>query len=194
MLRMLASAYDPIRLVIERRKDQMARLPWTIRVKHEDGAKRPTAAQLPPQTRGMIREITEFFKHPYDELSFRDWLRMLLEDLLVLDAPSLFCERDQIGNLVALAPIDGSTIKRVIDERGRTSRAFRWDGEPFVWCGETVNLANFQDLGFKIAGGLLYPPAFQQVLKGLPAVNYTTWDLVYRPMNPRSHASTACRQ
>src|SRR6266404_2244848 len=33
-LRALASAYDPLRLVIERRNDQMTRLSWTIRAKH----------------------------------------------------------------------------------------------------------------------------------------------------------------
>ena len=32
---------------------------------------------------------------------------------------------------------------------------------------------------------LVYPPAFQQVLKGLPAVDYSTLDLLYRPMNLR---------
>src|SRR5690349_15467633 len=32
-LRALAEAYDPIRLIIERRKDQLTRLPWSIRPK-----------------------------------------------------------------------------------------------------------------------------------------------------------------
>jgi hypothetical protein len=185
-LRMLAGAYDPVRLIIERRKDQMARLPWVIRVKHEDGGRRHTGAQLSSQTRGLIKDVTHFFKHPYDELSFRDWMRMIVEDLLVLDAPSLYCERDSIGNLVALSPIDGGTIKPVMDERGRLPRPFRWDGQPFVWCGETVNTGNYQAIGCKIANGLLYVPAFQQALKGLPAVNYTSWDLVYKPMNLRT--------
>jgi hypothetical protein len=39
-LRALADSYDPLRLIIERRKDQMTRLPWTIRVKHDDSKKR----------------------------------------------------------------------------------------------------------------------------------------------------------
>jgi hypothetical protein len=113
-------------------------------------------------------------------------MRMIIEDLLVLDAPSLYCERDEIGNLVALSPIDGAAIKPVMDERGRLPRPFKWDGQPFVWCGETVNLNNYQAIGCRIANGLLYVPAFQQILKGLPAVNLTTWDLIYRPMNMRT--------
>ena len=32
-----------------------------------------------------------------------------------------------------------------------------------------------------------YPPAYQQVLKGLPAVNYSARDIIYRPRNVRAH-------
>ena len=185
-LRMLAEAFDPVRLIIERRKDQMARLPWAIRVKHE-GRKRPTAAQLSPQTRGLIRDVEQFFKHPTSNLNFRSWMRMLVEDVLVLDAPTIFCERDPNGNLISLSVTDGSTIKVVIDDKGRIPRPFRWNGQPFLSDGATVNTSNYAELGFKIADRLLYPVAYQQVLKGMPAVNLTTWDMYYKPMNLRSH-------
>ena len=164
----------------------MARLPWAIRVKHE-GRKRPTAAQLSPQTRGLIRDVEQFFKHPTSNLNFRSWMRMLVEDVLVLDAPAIFCERDPNGNLISLSVTDGSTIKVVIDDKGRIPRPFRWNGQPFLWDGATVNTSNYAELGFKIADGLLYPVAYQQVLKGMPAVNLTTWDMYYKPMNLRSH-------
>ena len=36
-------------------------------------------------------------------------------------------------------------------------------------------------------GTTIYPPAYQQVLKGLPAVNYSARDIVYRPRNVRAH-------
>jgi phage portal protein BeeE len=36
-------------------------------------------------------------------------------------------------------------------------------------------------------GSMVYPPAYQQVLKGLPAVNYAARDIVYRPRNVRAH-------
>jgi hypothetical protein len=190
-LRMLASAYDPIKLIIERRKDQMCRVPWAIRVKQDSG-KRPTSEQLSPQTRGLIKDVTQFFKYPAANLSYRSWLRMVLDDLLILDAPALYCERDPAGTLLALSPTDGSTIKITIDEKGRLPRAFKWSGEPFVWCGETVTTANYAHLGFKIADGLLYPPAFQQNLHGMPAVNLTTWDLIYKPINLRTHGVYGC--
>ncbi len=34
---------------------------------------------------------------------------------------------------------------------------------------------------------MVYPPAYQQVLKGLPAVNYAARDIIYRPRNVRAH-------
>ena len=36
-------------------------------------------------------------------------------------------------------------------------------------------------------GTMVCPPAYQQVLKGLPAVNYSARDIVYRPRNVRAH-------
>jgi hypothetical protein len=52
----------------------------------------------------------------------------------------------------------------VIDDWGRTPR-------PFATADGTT----------------IYPPAYQQVLKGLPAVNYSARDIVYRPRNVRAH-------
>ncbi|MGH6975881.1 MAG: phage portal protein, partial [Stellaceae bacterium] len=83
------------------------------------------------------------------------WLRMVLEDLLVIDAPALYLRRARDGKLCALEPLDGATVKRVIDDWGRTP------SPP--------------------------APAYQQVLKGLPAVDYTTDELLYLPRNPRVH-------
>ena len=184
-LRNLADAYDPLRLVIEKRKEQICRIPWQIRARSEDGATRSTASA---QTRGLIKDATQFFKQPSDGLNFRAWLKMLLEDLLVLDAPTLYCERDQVGNLTALSPVDGATIRPVIDDMGRRPRAIRWDGQPFFWNGGEVNTENYLDIGCRIVDGLLYVPAYSQTLKGLPAVHYTIFDLLQKPMNVRTNS------
>ena len=148
-LRQLADGWDLLRLVIETRKDQMARLAWSIR---------PRATKtLDPR----VDAATAFFTRPDGIHGWADWLRMLLEELFVIDAPALYCRRDRGGRLTALMPLDGATIKTVIDAWGRTPR-------PYQEGGRTV-----------------WPTAYQQVLKGFPAVDYSTRDLRYRPRNPR---------
>lgn len=201
-LRSLAESYDPVRLIIERRKDQMCRLPWTLRYRHDDPTKkRPAMHELPEAKRKRVGQLINFFKKPDRQMSFRSWLRGLLEDLLVIDAPSIYCERNNGGGLIGLRYVDGTTIKRVIDSWGRTPEPILWNGAPFMWNGRTITLDNYVAEGFKAVPGslvadqlpmdvdvpdfVLLPPAYQQILKGLPAVDYTVADLVYRPQNLR---------
>lgn len=145
-LRGLADAYDLLRLVIETRKDQIARLNWTIR---------PRNAVHAGMSSPRADAIRDFLAYPDREHAWDAWLRMLLEDLLVIDAPALYPRLDNAGRLYALEPIDGATIKRVLDDAGRTP--------------------------------LPPAPAYQQVLKGLPAIDYTADELLYLPRNPRTN-------
>lgn len=185
-LRALADGCDLLRIVIERRKDQLTRLPWSIRVKHDGVGRRPKLSALSPAMRGQIANVERFWKRPDPDYSFRQWLRKLLEDLFVLDAPSMYVHRNLGGGLYALTILDGSTIKLVLDDWGGTPKPFRWSGAPFMWLGVEINQSNFADRGFQLVDGELYPPAYQQILKGLPAVDYTTRDMIYRPLNPRT--------
>lgn len=143
-MRGLADAYDILRLVIETRKDQMAKLKWRI------APKDPKA-----QTDTRCDDLISFFNSPDKEHSWDEWLRLLLEDLLVLDAPTLYVRPTKGGSVYSLEPIDGATIKRVLDEHGRTP--------------------------------VMPDPAYQQILKGVPAINYTRDELIYRPRNIRTH-------
>lgn len=109
-----------------------------------------------------IAELTDFFARPDGEHDFDDWLRMIVEDLLVIDAVTLAATADDRGTVWTpgakirrFEVIDGTTIKRVIDEMGRTPAA------PAV--------------------------AYQQILKGVPAIDFTADELVYRPRNVRAH-------
>lgn len=143
-MRAVADSYDLLRLVIETRKDQLVNLRWVI--KPED----PKA-----EVDERCKAITKFFRSPDRQHTWSDWIRMILEDLLVIDAPAIYPRRTRGGELYSLEPIDGSTIKRVIDAGGRTPIA--------------------------------PDPAYQQVLKGVPAVDYTVDELIYRPRNLRTH-------
>ena len=182
-MRDLADSLDLVRIAIETRKDQVSRMPWSFRerVSKIENKTRPGAAarSLSPQgpqspvgrsgqsgLRGQvderIEELTQFFHCPDGEHEFDDWLRMIIEELLVIDAVTLAATIDDRGTLWSpgkkvdrLEIIDGATIKRVIDDMGRTPS----------------------------------PPAvaYQQILKGVPAIDFTADELVYRPRNLRAH-------
>jgi hypothetical protein len=161
-LRGFADAYDLLRLVIETRKDQMERQRWRIRPR--DAKSKRRRAAIDPDMTARIAGIEAFFQKPDGITRWKTWLRALLEDMFVIDAATLYCQRTRSGNLCALQQLDGATIKRVIDDWGRTP-------QPFAAADGTT----------------IYPPAYQQVLKGLPAVNYSARDIVYRPRNVRAH-------
>lgn len=148
-LRAFADAYDLLRLIIETRKDAMERLRWVIQL-------RDNKEKLTAQKKNKIKELTRFFNRPDGEHDWNAWLRMVLEDLFVIDAVSIHRRRTRGGQLIALDQIDGSTVRRVLDDWGRTPE------DP----NET---------------------AYQQILKGMPAVNYSNRDLIYKPRNLRVH-------
>jgi len=80
---------------------------------------------------------------------------MLLEDLLVIDAATIYPRYDRVGSLYSLDVIDGATIKPLIGEDGRAP-------EP-------------------------PDPAYQQVLHGVPAADFSADELLYLPRNARAH-------
>lgn len=147
LLRRLAG-FDLVALAIETRKDQMAELTGTVQPRKEP--KEPFRRPIDDRCRTAMR----FFRKPDQVNYFDTWLRKLLDDQLVIDAPTLVRRDDRAGRFWAAEPIDGATIHRLIDKSGRTP------APPM--------------------------PAYQQVLKGIPAVDYTAEELIYAPRNPRT--------
>lgn len=143
-MRALADGYDLMRLIIETRKDQMEKLTWTVKTKGDKG-----------DTDSRCQAVIDFLQFPDQEHTWASWLRMLIEDMLVIDAATIYPRMNLGGKLYALEPIDGATIKRVIDDFGRTP--------------------------------LPPQPAYQQVLKGMNAVDYSRDELIYKPRNPRTN-------
>ena len=109
-LRALADSLPMLRAVIETRKDQVAAQHFTVRAR--------ARASLPDQS-ARIDKALAFLARPDRRRSFGDWLRMLLEDLLVVDAATIYPRFDRGGKLYALDVIDGATIKPLIGEDGR---------------------------------------------------------------------------
>ena len=143
MLRIMSQSWGILRTVIETRKDQIMRLPWAI-----------SSRANPRQTNARVAELTSFFKKPDGKNRWDRWFRLLLEDLLVIDAATLYTGwRRADGKPFVVEVLDGATIKPLIDDAGR-----RPD----------------------------YPsPAYQQIIKGLPLVNFDESEILYAPMRPR---------
>lgn len=148
-LRGLADNWDLLRIIIETRKDQLAKLPWSFQPRERVGSR--VGGQRDPRA----QQLEAFFRRPNRIHSWHAWLRQLVEDLFVIDAPSLYVRKDYTGGVYSLDIMDGATIRPVLDQTGRQPMA--------------------------------PDPAYQQVLKGFPAVNYTADELVYIPRNLRPH-------
>ena len=110
-LRALADGHDITRLAIETRKDQIERLDWSIKLRN------PKCAAADAGSR--IDRLIEFWRRPDGEQPFASWLREVLEDLLVIDAPCLEVRRNRGGAIIGLDVVDGATIKVLIDDTGR---------------------------------------------------------------------------
>ena len=145
-LRALADALPLLRAVIETRKDQIAAQNFTVRQR--------SRADLPDAS-ARIDAALAFLARPDRRRSFGDWLRMLLEDLLVIDAATIYPRYDRAGKLYSLDVVDGATIKPLIGEDGRAP-------EP-------------------------PDPAYQQILHGVPAADFSADELLYLPRNVRAH-------
>ncbi|MGH8158376.1 MAG: phage portal protein [Rhodanobacter sp.] len=155
-LRLFADSCDIVRLLIETRKDQVCGLAWTIKPIDLPNKKKPLKkAGAKPKNDPRIDEVTKFLAKPDKEHTWSEWIRMLLEDMFVLDAPTAYVQRTKGQQLYALRPIDGATIKRIIDTHGWTPVA--------------------------------PDPAYQQILKGTVALNYTADEMIYKPRNPRTN-------
>jgi hypothetical protein len=107
-LRALAEALPLLRAVIETRKDQISALNWNVRPRFRGTAsdERCAAARA-------------FLSRPNRRHDFATWLRMLIEDMLVIDAACIYPRYSRSGALYSLDVIDGATIKPLIGEDGR---------------------------------------------------------------------------
>ncbi len=108
---MVADVLPLLRIIIETRKDQIAKLPWQIQHVDKNLEKKDQA----------IDDLNEFFKYPdrNREHPFQTWLRMILEDALVSDSASVFVHPSKLGTPWALRPLDGSTIHPLLDDIGQ---------------------------------------------------------------------------
>jgi hypothetical protein len=147
-LRALALNCDLVRMAIETRKDQLCKLKITVRPKEDIPPAKQEAAE------SQAAEARKFLRKPDRVHHWNQWLRMLVGDMLTIDAATIYPRRNRGGGLYALEIMDGALIKPVVAEDGRVP-------EP-------------------------PSPAYQQVMKGVVAADYTRQELLYFPRNPLS--------
>lgn len=154
-LRGMRQSWGVLSTIIETRKDQLLRVPWTIQVRGK-----------PRATSKGVDEVRKFFRRPDRKLSYSQWSHKILDDLFVLDAPSLFIDRTIGGSVHSVSVLDGATIFPLIDDVGR---------RPTTEARVTPQ-------------GIVYDerqPAYQQIIYGLPMVNLSEDELIYGMMRPR---------
>lgn len=139
-------------LAIETRKDQVANMSWTIRPVRDPGEGLADYKRRSEEDT-TTDAIQQLFERPDGYRDWESWIRTALEDVLVIDALTLYPFQENGRSYLEV--IDGSTIKRLIDVKGRPP--------------------------------MPPEPAFQQIIKGVPANNYSSDELLYRPRNPRVH-------
>ena len=104
------SDYTIIRVIIEHVKESLKSHEWDI-VPAEDQDK---AESYTPD----IKMLREFFEMPDRLHAWDEWLGMLLEEVLTIDALSVFKRRTRGGDLYGLDIIDGATVKVLSDSYG----------------------------------------------------------------------------
>jgi SPP1 gp7 family putative phage head morphogenesis protein len=139
-LKKLAS-HPIVTMLIQRQKDKICALDWQIKPRGGEASAKADAAAL--------QAITDFFRYPDQEHDWGQWIGAVLDQLLVIDAVTIYGAPTRRGDLYALQIIDGATITPVIDFSGRRP--------------------------------LAPTPAYQQIIKGLPAIDYTADEMIYFP-------------
>jgi len=110
-LRKFAENCDVLRTVIETRKDQFKAMDWKVKAREDYEDK------VSPDE---ITRVETFWQHPSSEYDWDQWVGVLLEDMFVIDAVAIYPRFTRGGDVFSLDIMDGGTIKRVIDDEGRT--------------------------------------------------------------------------
>jgi hypothetical protein len=116
MLRNFANSCDAVRIVIEAIKREIRAMEWDI-ILDENSDDDDT------DYTDEITRLREFWKTPDGATEFDAWCNSVLDDLLVVDAVSLWTDVDGTSTIVGVEQIDGTTIRPLLDQRGRTPRA-----------------------------------------------------------------------
>lgn len=139
-LRLMGNRNEWVRAVLKTRKNQISQVEWDVTLKDTDDAS-GAAARAAKSLKKLLSRPMMHGARP-QSMSWRHWIGMFLEDLLVLDRACVEKERDGNGWIVALHPVDGSTIRPRLDSYGG------YDDEAYLQVvdGQTVATFGMEDL------------------------------------------------
>lgn len=129
VLRDVADGVSIVRSCIDTCKAALTGLEWSFGIdsaqaraaaKRADVSPHEVTADMQDRFADDIQRLDKWWRHPARGWSFTEWLNAVLEDELVYDAVSLYPRLSFSGDLLGLEPIDASTIKPLLDERGST--------------------------------------------------------------------------
>lgn len=136
-LRML-STYPLARICIENNKDMITRMPHRIQLKPLPGETSKARAE---RSKGdpNLSKLNKLFDRPNPEQNWSEFLRPVLEDMLVIDAPAIMVLRNLATRKIQeLRWTDGASITILIEEHGFTppppNPAYQqqWEGYPRI--------------------------------------------------------------
>lgn len=130
------SKYIVARICIENNKDILCRMPRKIQLKRKPGESIKERAKRAKGDDTLVM-LNKFIDRPNPQEDWSDFLRPLLDDMLVIDAASIFVGRNKKTKKVQeLRWVEGGSITRLVDANGFTpappSPAYQqtWQGYP----------------------------------------------------------------
>jgi hypothetical protein len=98
-------------------KDVLCTMKWKIQLKRIHGES--TADWKKRQANDKVgQQLDNFFQFPDGENPWADWLRPILEDMMVIDAASILVDRTLSGKVAKLRWTDGADILKIVDDQG----------------------------------------------------------------------------
>ncbi len=175
-LRTLADAEPILRRCIETRKQEVAQLDWQIVPRD----RRDTSDYSEP-----IAALTRFFRTPdrINGIDLGDWIKMLLEEIFVVDALSVYRRPTRNGTLHSLQIVDGTTIKPLIDQWGNRPMEPAPAYQQFIQGLPRVDLSAGEEQPFDAE---IQARQRGQATPRLQTRELTSAELVYRPYVRRS--------
>lgn len=161
LLYRIAEEWDLFSTAMETVIDKITSLDWQIRKKTKSNT---VAAKIQAGDDPIAVKLTKMLQKPC-RISGMDstagFFNAILTDMYIGDCATIWLEKNLFGDIISWSPVDGTTIKALLDDTGRRPS----DVDP--------------ETGLKDA-------AFQQVNYGLPNIDFTEDDIIYAVRKPRN--------